>query len=137
MLTVRQVALLVKEYEEALAFYADVLGFQIIEDLNLGGGKRWVRMRAPGGGELLFARAVTDEQRSRVGDQTGGRVFLFFETDNFKREYARLTSRGVRFLEKPRKEHYGTVAIFLDLYGNKIDLIQPRKPFQTRRPRRA
>ena len=123
MLAVRQIALLVREYDEAIAFYVGLVGFELIEDTDLGGGKRWVRVRAPGGGELLLARAVGDEQRSRVGNQTGGRVFLFLDTDDFAAEHARLVARGVRFLEEPRRESYGTVAVFVDLYGNKIDLI--------------
>lgn len=118
MLTVRQVALLVREYDEALAFYVGVLGLELVEDTDLGGGKRWVRV-----GELLLARAVGDEQLSRVGNQTGGRVFLFVETDDFARDHARLVAAGVRFLEQPRHESYGTVAVFMDLYGNKLDLI--------------
>jgi catechol 2,3-dioxygenase-like lactoylglutathione lyase family enzyme len=128
VLALRQVSLLVREYDEALAFYVGVLGFELVEDRDLDGGKRWVRVRAPGGGELLLARAVTDEQRARVGDQSGGRVWLFLETDDFAREHARLRARGVRFLEEPRHERYGTVAVFVDLYGNKIDLIEPRGP---------
>jgi catechol 2,3-dioxygenase-like lactoylglutathione lyase family enzyme len=123
MLTVRHTAVLVHDYDEAIAFYVGVLGFELAEDRELGGGKRWVRVRGPGGGELLLARAVTAEQRARVGDQTGGRVFLFFETDDFARDHARLVEAGVRFLEAPRRESYGTVAVFVDPYGNKIDLI--------------
>jgi catechol 2,3-dioxygenase-like lactoylglutathione lyase family enzyme len=123
MLSVRQTALVVHDYDEAIAFYVGVLGFELAEDRDLGGGKRWVRVRGSGGGELLLARAVTAEQRARVGDQTGGRVFLFFETDDFARDHARLVGAGVRFLEQPRRESYGTVAVFVDLYGNKIDLI--------------
>jgi catechol 2,3-dioxygenase-like lactoylglutathione lyase family enzyme len=123
MLTVRQVALVVREYDEAIAFYVGVLGFELVEDTDLGGGKRWVRIRARGGSELLLARAVSEVQRSHIGDQTGGRVFLFLETDDFAAEHARLVSRGVRFVEEPRHESYGMVAVFVDLYGNKIDLI--------------
>jgi catechol 2,3-dioxygenase-like lactoylglutathione lyase family enzyme len=123
MLSVRQTALVVHDYDEAIAFYVGVLGFELAEDRDLGGGKRWVRVRGSGGGELLLARAVTAEQRARVGDQTGGRVFLFFETDDFARDHARLVGAGVRFLEQPRRESYGTVAVFVDLYGNRIDLI--------------
>lgn len=126
MLTVRQIALLVLDYDEALAFYVGVLGFELAEDRDLGGGKRWVRVRAPGGGELLLARAVTDEQRTRVGNQTGGRVFLFLETEDFATEHERLVALGVQFLEQPRRESYGAVAVFVDLYGNKIDLVAPR-----------
>jgi catechol 2,3-dioxygenase-like lactoylglutathione lyase family enzyme len=123
MLEVRQIALLIHDYDEAIAFYVGLLEFELAEDRDLGNGKRWVRVRGPGGGELLLARAVTDEQRARVGDQTGGRVFLFFATDDFARDHARLVAAGVRFLEAPRRESYGTVAVFVDLYGNKIDLI--------------
>ena len=123
MLALREIALLVVDYDEAIAFYVGVLGFELVEDTELGGGKRWVRVRAPGGGDLLLARAVTDEQRSRVGNQTGGRVFLFVATDDFASDHARLVARGVRFLEPPRHETYGTVAVFVDLYGNKIDLV--------------
>jgi catechol 2,3-dioxygenase-like lactoylglutathione lyase family enzyme len=124
MLTLRHVALLVHDYDEALAFYVGVLGFQLIEDRDLG-GKRWVQVRAPGGGELVLARAATDEQRTRVGNQTGGRVFLFVETDDFARDHAALREHGVRFLEEPRREPYGTVAVFVDPWGNKLDLIGP------------
>jgi catechol 2,3-dioxygenase-like lactoylglutathione lyase family enzyme len=123
MLTVRQTAVLVHDYDDAIAFYVGVLGFELAEDRDLGAGKRWVRVRGPGGGELLLARAVTDDQRSRVGDQTGGRVFLFFETDDFASDHARLVGAGVQFLEAPRRESYGMVAVFVDPYGNKIDLI--------------
>jgi catechol 2,3-dioxygenase-like lactoylglutathione lyase family enzyme len=127
VLAARQVAVLVRDYDEAIAFYVGVLGFELAEDTDLGGGKRWVRVRPRDGGglALLLARAVTDEQRARVGDQTGGRVFLFLETDDFAREHARLVARGVRFLEPPRREPYGTVAVFVDLYGNRIDLVEP------------
>jgi catechol 2,3-dioxygenase-like lactoylglutathione lyase family enzyme len=123
MLALRRIALVVHDYDEAIAFYAGVLGFELLEDTSLGGDKRWVRVRAPGGGELLLARGVTDDQRARVGNQTGDRVFLFVETDDFAADHARLLARGVRFLEQPRRESYGTVAVFVDLYGNKIDLI--------------
>ncbi len=123
MLALRRIALVVHDYDEAIAFYAGVLGFELLEDTSLGGDKRWVRVRAPGGGELLLARAVTDDQRARVGNQTGDRVFLFVETDDFAADHARLLGRGVRFLEQPRRESYGTVVVFVDLYGNKIDLI--------------
>lgn len=125
MLGLRQFSLLVRDYDEALAFYVGVLGFALVEDTDLGDGKRWVRVRAPGGGEMLLARAATDEQRARVGDQAGGRVFLFLETDDFAAEHARLVACGVRFLEAPRRESYGTVAVFVDPYGTKIDLIGP------------
>jgi catechol 2,3-dioxygenase-like lactoylglutathione lyase family enzyme len=124
-------ALLVREYDEAIAFYTQKLGFVLVEDTDRGGGKRWVRVataKTAGRVELLLARAVTAEQQSRVGNQTGGRVFLFFETDNFTRDYELLRQRGVQFLEQPRHEEYGTVAVFQDLYGNKFDLIQHHRP---------
>jgi catechol 2,3-dioxygenase-like lactoylglutathione lyase family enzyme len=122
------VALVVREYDEAIAFYTHSLGFQLIEDADLGNGKRWVLVRPPGstGTDLLLARAVTLEQASRIGNQTGGRVFLFLHTDDFWRDYRAMTARGVKFVRPPSEESYGTVAVFEDLYGNKWDLIQPR-----------
>ena len=125
--------LLVRDYDEALAFFVATLGFELLEDTPLGAGKRWVRVRPPGragdpGTSLLLARAATPEQQARVGDQTGGRVFLFLETDDFRRDYERWQGKGVRFLEAPREEPYGTVAVFEDLYGNRWDLIQPAPP---------
>lgn len=124
---ITQIALLVRDYDEAISFYISKLGFTLIEDTDLGNAKRWIRIRPPGsnGAELLLARAVTPEQQSRVGNQTGGRVFLFFETDNFDRDYAAMKARGVTFLGDPRQEPYGTVIVFQDLYANKFDLIQP------------
>jgi catechol 2,3-dioxygenase-like lactoylglutathione lyase family enzyme len=122
------VALVVREYDEAIAFYTHSLGFQLIEDTDLGDGKRWVLVRPPGstGTDLLLARAVTPEQVSRIGNQTGGRVFLFLHTDDFWRDYRAMTARGVKFVRPPSEESYGTVAVFEDLYGNKWDLIQPQ-----------
>ena len=103
------------------------LGFDVVEDTPLSPGKRWVTVRPPGGGTaLLLAKAATPEQAARVGDQTGGRVFLFLQTDDFWRDYHDMRGRGVRFAEEPREEAYGTVAVFLDLYGNRWDLVQPR-----------
>jgi catechol 2,3-dioxygenase-like lactoylglutathione lyase family enzyme len=121
------VTLLVREYGEAIAFYVDTLGFELVEDADRGGGSRWVVVRPRGGEEtgLLLARAVTDEQRARVGDQTGGRVGFFVVTEDFSGAYARLRAAGVRFDEEPRYESYGVVAVFEDLYGNRFDLIQP------------
>ena len=125
---ITQLALLVADYDEALAFYVGVLGFECVEDTDLGGGKRWVRVRPRGsdGAGILLARAVDEAQRASVGRQTGGRVFLFLETDDFDREHAAMTARGVRFVREPRDESYGTVAVLEDLYGNWIDLIGPR-----------
>jgi catechol 2,3-dioxygenase-like lactoylglutathione lyase family enzyme len=120
------VALVVREYDEAIAFYTQSLGFRLIADTDLGQGKRWVLVRPPGssGTDLLLARAATDEQASRIGNQTGGRVFLFLHTDNFWRDYRELTAHGVKFCRPPSEESYGTVAVFEDLYGNKWDLLQ-------------
>ena len=124
---IAHVALLVPDYDEALAYYRDVLGFAVLADDDLGGGKRWVLV-APAGGAgtaLLLARAATPAQAARVGDQAGGRVFLFLHTDDFARDHARLTARGVAFAEAPRREAYGTVAVFVDRYGNRWDLLEP------------
>jgi len=124
-----QIAITVRAYDEAIAFYVGTLGFTLAEDTDLGNGKRWVRVVPPGSGGagILLARAATPEQLASVGNQTGGRVFLFLETDDFRRDYELYRSRGVEFLGPPRQESYGTVGVFLDLYGNKIDLIE-RKP---------
>lgn len=126
---ISQIALLVRDYDEAIAFFTRALRFELLEDSPLGKGKRWVRV-APagnGGGVLLLARAATPEQERFVGNQSGGRVFLFLETDDFTRDYGQMRSQGVRFTEEPRHEEYGTVAVFLDLYGNKWDLIGRRR----------
>jgi len=122
------VALLVREYDEAIAYFTQTLRFDLIEDTPLGGGKRWVLLAPPGSKEtrLLLARASSPAQMARVGDQTGGRVFLFLHTDDFWRQFRDLQSRGVRFLDGPREEAYGTVAVFEDLYGNKWDLLQSK-----------
>ena len=121
------VALVVRDYDEAIAYFTGCLRFALVEDTPLGAGKRWVVVRPPGGGTaLLLARAATPEQAARVGDQTGGRVFLFLHTDDFRRDYRDMQSRGVSFTEQPREEAYGTVAVFRDLYGNKWDLVQPK-----------
>jgi catechol 2,3-dioxygenase-like lactoylglutathione lyase family enzyme len=121
------VALVVRDYDEAIAFYRDVLGFELQEDTDLGDGKRWVVVTPPGAIEtsLLLARATTAEQQARIGDQTGGRVFLLLRTNDFDRDHAEYLARGVRFVEEPRHELYGTVAVFEDLYGNQWDLIGP------------
>lgn len=120
------IALVVRDYDEAIAFYRDQLGFALLADTPLG-DKRWVLVAPPGGGaRLLLAKADGEAQAARVGDQTGGRVGFFLETDDFERDFAAYSARGVRFLEAPRHEAYGSVAVFEDLYGNKWDLIQPR-----------
>lgn len=121
-------SLVVRDYDEAIAYYTDILGFRLVEDTPLGGEKRWVLVD-PGdesGTRILLAQAATPSQVQRIGDQTGGRVFLFLETDDFERDYAEMRARGVRFIEAPRTERYGTVAIFEDLYGNRWDLIEYR-----------
>ncbi|MDB5470257.1 MAG: glyoxalase [Caulobacter sp.] len=117
--------LVVKSYDGAIAWYRDCLGFTI-QDTDLGGGKRWVTATPPGGGcALLLAEAATPEQSSAIGAQAGGRVLLFLHTDDFVRDHAAMTAAGVSFLEAPRHEAYGTVAVFEDLYGNRWDLLQP------------
>lgn len=125
------VALLVRDYDEALAFYCGRLGFRCVEDAPLGGGKRWVLVAPPDTPQapattLLLARAATPAQAAAVGRQAGGRVFLFLHTDDFARDHARFRAAGVRFAEAPREEAYGTVAVFEDPYGNRWDLVQPR-----------
>jgi catechol 2,3-dioxygenase-like lactoylglutathione lyase family enzyme len=127
--TLAQIALVVRDYDDAIAFYVGMLGFTLVEDSPVPEqGKRWVVVEPPGsdGCRLLLARAVGDEQSSRIGNQTGGRVFLFLHTDDFWRDYHAYRTRGVIFIRKPKEEPYGTVAVFEDLYGNLWDLIQPR-----------
>ncbi len=122
---ISQVALLVRDYDEAIAFFTRALRFELLEDSPRENGKRWVRVAPPGnqGGALLLARAATPEQERFVGNQSGGRVFMFLETDDFEGDYAHMHSQGVRFAEEPRHEVYGSVVVFFDLYGNKWDLI--------------
>ena len=118
---------MVADYDPAIDFYVDKLGFDLVEDTALPEDKRWVVVAPPGAEEsrLLLARADGPEQAARVGDQTGGRVFMFLHTDDFRRDYEAFRARGVVFLEAPRREAYGTVAVFEDLYGNRWDLLQP------------
>ncbi len=121
-------AIVVNDYDKAIDFYVGILGFELIEDSYVPEQqKRWVVVAPPGCTEsrLLLARAVGDEQSSRVGNQTGGRVFLFLYTDDFWRDYEAYRARGVEFVREPKKESYGTVAVFADLYGNLWDLFQP------------
>ena len=123
------VSLLVRDYDDAIAFYCGKLGFSLIQDTQLGNDKRWVLVAPPRGtgARLLLARADGEAQLARVGDQTGGRVGFFLETDHFARDHAAFRLRGIQFLEEPRDEPYGIVAVFEDLYGNKWDLIEPRR----------
>jgi catechol 2,3-dioxygenase-like lactoylglutathione lyase family enzyme len=121
------IALLVRNYDEAIAFYTEKLGFTLLEDTEqTEQQKRWVVVAPPGGmgATLLLARAVTPEQERFIGDQAGGRVFLFLRTDDFWRDYQALQERGVRFVREPKRAEYGTVAVFEDLYGNRWDLVE-------------
>jgi catechol 2,3-dioxygenase-like lactoylglutathione lyase family enzyme len=123
---ISSVAILVRDYDEAIAYYTERLGFELVADEDLGNGKRWVQVAPRGGGgtRLLLARAATPEQAEAIGNQTGGRVFLFLSTDDFWRDHRAFQALGVQFVEEPRHESYGTVAVFADLYGNRWDLIQ-------------
>jgi catechol 2,3-dioxygenase-like lactoylglutathione lyase family enzyme len=126
--TIGQIALVVRDYDEAIAFYVGVLGFTLIENTLIPAqDKRWVVVAPPGsvGSGLLLARAADAEQASRIGNQTGGRVFLFLHTDDFWRDFHTYKARGVIFVRQPKAESYGTVAVFKDLYGNLWDLLQP------------
>ena len=123
---IANVALLVESYDEAIEFYTRKLEFELVEDTDLGGGKRWVQVSPPNsnGTNLLLAQASTREQLEAVGNQTGGRVFLFLQTSDFWHDYKRMKENGVKFEEEPRVEEYGTVVVFRDLYNNKWDLLQ-------------
>jgi len=126
-----RVALVVRDYDEAIGFYVGKLGFSLVEDTNIPEqNKRWVVVAPPGSSEssqLLLARAMGEEQSSRIGNQTGGRVFLFLHTDDFWRDYHAYRAKGVVFVREPKEESYGTVAVFKDLYGNLWDLLQPAR----------
>jgi catechol 2,3-dioxygenase-like lactoylglutathione lyase family enzyme len=129
--SIGQISVVVRDYDEAIAFYVKTLGFTLVEDTYIASqDKRWVIVAPPGSTEsrLLLARASNDEQASRVGNQTGGRVFLFLFTDDFWRDFRNYQGKGVVFIREPKEESYGTVAVFRDLYGNQWDLIQPRPP---------
>jgi catechol 2,3-dioxygenase-like lactoylglutathione lyase family enzyme len=134
--SIGHISLLVRNYDEAIAFFTEKIGFELVEDAasidRLGHYKRWVLVcpRGSSGPSLLLAQASTPEEESRVGNQTGGRVFLFLHTDDFWRDYRAMTSREVRFCREPKEEPYGTVAVFEDLYGNKWDLLQPKADTQ-------
>ncbi len=123
------VALVVENYDDAIEFYTKKLRFELVEDTDLGGGKRWVQICPPNstGTNLLLAQASNEEQQQSVGNQTGGRVFLFLQTNDFWRDYAFMKNQGVEFTEEPRTEAYGTVVVFKDLYGTKWDLLQLTK----------
>lgn len=124
-------AVLVHDYDQALAFYTGSLGFSVVEDTDLGAAKRWLRVAPPGAGDgaasVLLSRATTPAQAARVGDQTGGRVLFYVETDDLDRDMRRFASRGVTILELPRDEPYGRIAVIADLYGNRIDWIEPAR----------
>ncbi|MDT0449732.1 VOC family protein [Streptomyces hesseae] len=124
------VTVVVRDYDEAIAFYRDAVGFDLLEDTHVDDDKRWVVVAPPGAKEtaVLLAKAATDEQATRVGDQTAGRVGWFLNTEAFERDYERMRAAGVVFEEEPRREPYGTVAVFRDLYGNRWDLIQLDTP---------
>lgn len=122
------VTFLVRDYDEAIAFFTQSMGFELLEDRPMGAGKRWVRVAPRGstGSALLLAKATTPEQLAAVGNQAGGRVAFFLQTDDFAKDHASMLRAGVRFDESPRAEAYATVAVFRDMYGNRWDLLQPR-----------
>jgi catechol 2,3-dioxygenase-like lactoylglutathione lyase family enzyme len=124
--SIAHLALIVRDYDEAIQFFTEKMDFHVVEDRPVNESKRWALV-APANSaraSLLLAKAANDQQASRIGNQTGGRVFLFLHTDNFWRDYERMKSRGVKFAETAREEPYGTVAVFEDLYGNRWDLLQ-------------
>ena len=125
------IALVVNDYDEAIKFYTEKLNFTLIEDTVLSETKRWVLVRPknPDSCCLLLAKAATDEQKSRIGNQTGGRVFLFLHTDDFWKDYDRMIANGIKFIREPADEEYGMVSVFEDLYGNLWDLIEPKNKF--------
>lgn len=128
-LELAHIALVVEDYDAAIAFYIEKLLFTLIEDTLLSESKRWVVIAPPGssGCQLLLAKAANNEQQTRIGNQTGGSVFLFLHTDNFSRDYHSMLTKGIVFVREPVSEPYGTVAVFKDLYGNLWDLIEPKK----------
>ncbi len=122
-----QIALLVPDYDEAIEYYTETLSFRLLEDTDMGKGKRWVVL-SPGqeaSCRILLAKAKNEEQKKAIGNQCGGRVFLFLHTDNFQRDYDHYVSKGVKIVDQPRDEEYGRVVVFVDRYGNKWDLIEP------------
>ena len=131
LIALSDIAILVRDYDEAKAFYVDILGFELVEDLDQGDGRRWVTVTPPGTRNIriVFSRVVTDSQLAGVGKQGAGRVIFFVTTDNFDADYALFRSRGVKFVGEARKEAFGKVAIFEDLYGNRWDLIEPKTSY--------
>lgn len=126
--SIAQVSLVVREYDEAISFFTKTLNFTLLEDTYLSAeDKRWVIVSPPNsnGASLLLARAANEQQRTSIGNQAGGRVFLFLHTDDFWRDYSQMVERGISFIRQPREEEYGTVAVFEDLYGNLWDLLEP------------
>ncbi|WP_454879723.1 VOC family protein [Sphingobacterium detergens] len=128
--SIARIALVVRDYDEAIEFYTKKLDFSLIEDAKLDENKRWVVVAPPGSNEcsLLLAKAANDEQLKNIGNQTGGRVFLFLFTDDFWRDYNKMKDRSINFVRPPAEHEYGTVAVFEDLYGNLWDLLQPKSP---------
>jgi catechol 2,3-dioxygenase-like lactoylglutathione lyase family enzyme len=126
---IAHIALVVKDYDEAITFYTQKLRFTLLEDTQLSETKRWVLVAPEGANEccLLLAKADNEEQASRIGNQAGGRVFLFLYTDDFRRDYNRMLEEGIHFIRPPKEEPYGIVAVFEDLYGNLWDLLQPKE----------
>ena len=120
--------LVVRDYNEAIKFFTEALRFELLEDTDMGGGKRWVKVAPKNsqGAALLLAKAVNADQEAAIGNQSGGRVFLFLHTDDFQADYEHMKAYGVEFTEEPRDEVYGKVVVFKDLYGNKWDLVQPK-----------
>ncbi len=132
--SILHIALVVRDYDEAIEFYVNRLGFSLVEDsFQPEQNKRWVLIAPPGsqGAQLLLAKASGEEQESRIGNQTGGRVFLFLQTDDFWRDYQRMMAAGIEFVREPQTAPYGTVAVFKDLYGNLWDLLQPNQPVKS------
>jgi catechol 2,3-dioxygenase-like lactoylglutathione lyase family enzyme len=123
---IANIALVVEDYDDAIAFYTEKLNFHLMEDSDLGGGKRWVQISPPNanGTNILLAKASNEQQSQAIGNQAGGRVFLFLQTNDFWRDYQQMIQRGVEFIEEPRVEEYGTVVVFKDLYGTKWDLLE-------------
>jgi len=126
---IAHIALVVKDYDEAIKFYTEKLDFQLLEDTPLSGQKRWVLVAPPGANEccLLLAKAANEKQMASVGNQTGGRVFLFLFTDDFWRDFNKMVDKNINFVRPPKEEAYGMVAVFEDLYGNLWDLLQPKE----------